>query len=127
MQSDVGAGVGAFVGGMATHSVALVAPFVHIPPLHITQAEADVFSWNLPEGQWEQVVLPSTAANLPALQCKHTASVLKWNCPWAHFVHEAEPTPAYCPFGHAEQKFEFWLIENLPALQRKQPTWPKKL
>ena len=93
----VGDAVGYAVGygvGMATHSVQPIAPVVHLPTAHGSQSSQSSWSWNVPAGQWSQLLEPAVSANWPPLQSVHSAPVLTWNWPAAQSVHSVDAETA---------------------------------
>ena len=100
-RSAVGALVGDAVGyavgygvGMATHSVQPIAPVVHLPTAHGSQSSQSSWSWNVPAGQWSQLLEPAVSEKLPPLQSVHSAPVLAWNWPAAQSVHSVDAETA---------------------------------
>ena len=93
----VGDAVGYAVGygvGMATHSVQPIAPVVHLPTAHGSQSSQSSWSWNVPAGQWSQLLEPAVSENWPPLQSVHSAPVLTWNWPAAQSVHSVDAETA---------------------------------
>jgi hypothetical protein len=71
----VGLGLGLAVG-TAAHAVWPIWPLVHSAAPQAWHRWYASLSWNLPDGQWKQLVEPRQAVNLPAEQASQS-----WSCP----------------------------------------------
>jgi hypothetical protein len=101
----VGVAVGNAVGkpvGMAEHSVWPVAVTVHWPAAQASHSVYDT-PWNLPTGQWKQLVLPVHALYWPSAQASQASPVVAWNWPIGQSVHAEARAIANVPLAQTEQ------------------------
>jgi hypothetical protein len=103
----VGLAVGASVGapvGTAKHSELPMDAAVHVPAAHARQRWYDRAFWNLPLGQWKQLVAPVHSLYRPIWQSRHSLSrptASGWYLPSGHPVHAVDCTIAKRPPGQA--------------------------
>jgi hypothetical protein len=115
----VGESVGALVGvavGTATHTVAPTCSFVQAPAAQSSHAWYTSEFWNLPDGQWSQLVCWTIAAILPASQSVHSPPVVAWYLPASQSVHSVADADAYWPLSQAVQTSALYVLLNSPAL-----------
>jgi hypothetical protein len=119
---SVGALVGALVGkgvgtavGLATHTVWPGRPFVQESSAQSSHQWYTLAFWNLPEGQWSQLVWPEIMAKSPAAQTVHSAPVEAWYCPMGQSVHSVAWMLEKRPFAHLSHASTFWSELNLPT------------
>jgi hypothetical protein len=85
---------------MVEHTVSPFFPSVHSRASQAVQLWYLISSWNLPDGQWKQLVLPAHFWYLPAVQLVQVAPVYGWNLPTGQSVHSMEPSIANWPTAH---------------------------
>jgi hypothetical protein len=102
----VGVAVGNAVGngvGIRGQIVTPSTPSVHRPTGQLRHLWYLNWYWNLPDGQWKQLVLPVHFAYVPLVQFLQAAPEDSWYCPILHSSHPEESSMAYVPLAQAVQ------------------------
>jgi hypothetical protein len=118
----VGDGVGLGVG-TGTHAVRPDKAIVHVPAPHSWHSWYAFLSWNLPFGQWKQLVVPTHAANLPASHAWQSPCVSDGRkVPSEHRLHDADCLMENWPLAQKLHRWTLYASLNLPSGQSAQPS-----